>query len=63
VRQQNAVLAVGKSIVDRSSRTNVGQLMLAYGGGGHEAANICQVENERADEVLGGIVARINQEG
>ena len=48
LRQQNTVFAVGKSIVDRSSRTNVGELMLAYGGGGHDAAGTCQVANAGA---------------
>jgi len=63
LRKQNTVFATGKSIIDRSSRTNVGELMLAYGGGGHEAAGTCQVENERADEVLAELVARINRDG
>jgi hypothetical protein len=35
LRQQNTVLATGKSIIDRSSSTDVGELMLEYGGGGH----------------------------
>ncbi len=43
LKQQNTVFAVGKSIVDRSSNTNVGALMLEYGGGGHEAAGSCQI--------------------
>ena len=47
LRQQNTVFAVGKSIVDRSSTVNVGALMLAHGGGGHEAAGTCQIANER----------------
>jgi len=51
------------SILDRSSRTNVGELMLAYGGGGHEAAGTCQVANEDAERVLGELVARINADG
>jgi nanoRNase/pAp phosphatase (c-di-AMP/oligoRNAs hydrolase) len=63
LRQLNTVFATGKSIVDRSSRTDVGELMLAYGGGGHEAAGTCQIENGRADEVLMELVARINQDG
>lgn len=33
VNRQNTVFAVGKSIINRSSRTNVGALMLQYGGG------------------------------
>src|SRR6187455_1845606 len=51
LKQQNTVFAVGKSILDRSSRTNVGALMLEYGGGGHNAAGTCQVENADAADV------------
>jgi nanoRNase/pAp phosphatase (c-di-AMP/oligoRNAs hydrolase) len=63
LRQQNTVFATGKSIIDRGSRTNVGELMLSYGGGGHEAAGTCQVENEDAVRVLGELVGRITSEG
>ena len=56
---QNTVFATGKSIFDRSSTTNVGDLMLEYGGGGHAAAGTCQVDNERADEVLAELIDRI----
>jgi nanoRNase/pAp phosphatase (c-di-AMP/oligoRNAs hydrolase) len=63
LKQQNTVFAVGKSIVDRSSRTNVGALMLEHGGGGHEAAGTCQIENERAATVQAELIARINADG
>jgi nanoRNase/pAp phosphatase (c-di-AMP/oligoRNAs hydrolase) len=63
LRQQNTVFATGKSIIDRGSRTNIGELMLSYGGGGHEAAGTCQVENEDAVRVLGELVGRITSEG
>ncbi|WP_174874081.1 exopolyphosphatase [Vogesella oryzae] len=63
LNQQNTVLATGKSIIDRSSRSNIGALMLEYGGGGHEAAGTCQVSNDAAAEVLQKLVARINAEG
>jgi nanoRNase/pAp phosphatase (c-di-AMP/oligoRNAs hydrolase) len=63
LKQQNTVFATGKSIVDRTSRTNVGALMLEYGGGGHEAAGTCQVANEDAERVLGELIARINADG
>lgn len=61
--KQNTVFAVGKSILDRSSRTNIGALMLEFGGGGHAAAGTCQVANDRADEVEKTLIARINAEG
>jgi nanoRNase/pAp phosphatase (c-di-AMP/oligoRNAs hydrolase) len=63
LKQQNTVFATGKSIIDRTSRTNVGALMLEYGGGGHEAAGTCQVANEDADRVLGELIQRINADG
>jgi len=63
LRQQNTVFATGKSILDRGSRTNVGELMLSYGGGGHQAAGTCQVENDDAARVLGELVERITTDG
>ena len=59
LRQQNTVLAVGRSIIDRSSQLDIGSLMLAHGGGGHEAAGTCQVENDQAEAVLEDIVSTI----
>ena len=63
VQKQNTVLATGKSILDRSSKTNVGELMLAYGGGGHHAAGTCQVENDQAAAVLQKLITQINLDG
>lgn len=63
VQKRNTVFATGKSILDRSSRTNVGMLMLEYDGGGHQAAGTCQVENDRAESTLQELVARINADG
>lgn len=63
LKNQNTVFATGKSILNRTSKTNIGALMLEYGGGGHENAGTCQVDNERAEEVLGALIHRINAEG
>ena len=63
VQKQNTVFATGKSILDRSSKTNVGELMLQYGGGGHNAAGTCQVDNERAQDVLTALIKQINADG
>jgi nanoRNase/pAp phosphatase (c-di-AMP/oligoRNAs hydrolase) len=59
LKQQNTVFAVGRSILDRSSRVDIGTLMLAYGGGGHEAAGTCQIGNDRAEAVLAELVLNI----
>lgn len=63
LKQQNTVFAVGKSILNRSSNTNVGELCLDYGGGGHLNAGTCQVENEQAEAALQAIITRINADG
>lgn len=63
VQKQNTVFATGKSILDRSSKTNVGELMLKYGGGGHAAAGTCQVDNDEAAAKLKEITAQINADG
>ena len=62
-QKQNTVFAVGKSILDRSSRTDIGELMLTFGGGGHVAAGTCQVENDKAAAVLDELIELINQDG
>jgi len=60
--QQNTVFATGKSIFDRSSNTNIGELMLKYGGGGHQAAGTCQVDNDKAEQVLQELIEAINSD-
>lgn len=63
LKQQNTVFATGKSIFDRSSTTNVGELMLKYGGGGHQAAGTCQVENSQAEVTLQALIKQITSDG
>lgn len=63
LKRQNTVFAVGKSILDRSSQTDVGELMLSYGGGGHSAAGTCQVPNEDAVRVQAELIAQLNADG
>jgi nanoRNase/pAp phosphatase (c-di-AMP/oligoRNAs hydrolase) len=63
VQKQNTVFATGKSILDRSSKTNVGELMLKYGGGGHQAAGTCQIANDQADSTLQALIDQINADG
>ncbi len=63
LKKQNTVFAVGKSIFDRSSKTNVGELMLSMGGGGHQVAGTCQVPNDQAESVLQSLTERINLDG
>ena len=62
-QKQNTVFAIGKSILDRSSNTHVGKLCLEYGGGGHSAAGTCQVDNDKAEQVLGELIQKITADG
>ena len=60
LKKQNTVFAIGKSIVNKSSTVNIGELCLAYGGGGHQNAGTCQVENDVANETLNEITEKIH---
>ncbi|WP_137938370.1 exopolyphosphatase [Chitinivorax sp. B] len=57
--KQNTVFATGASIVNRSPHINIGELMLAYGGGGHANAGTCQVDNHNADSTLREVAMKI----
>lgn len=57
--QQNCVISVGHSIINRTSKVDVGSLLLKYGGGGHTKVGTCQVDYDRTEEVLAAIKAKI----
>lgn len=61
--RQNTVLAIGKSILNKTSRTDVGATCLSYGGGGHNAAGTCQVDNLKSDELLDEVISKLNKDG
>ena len=61
--KQNIVFSTGKSIINKSSKTNIGELMLSYGGGGHKAAGGCQIDIEDSKKVLEELIEKINQDG
>ncbi|MBN2795019.1 MAG: exopolyphosphatase [Clostridia bacterium] len=58
-QKQNTVFTVGKSIINRSSDVNIGEIMLSYGGGGHKNAGTCQVSHEDADRVLNELLVKL----
>lgn len=62
LKKQNTVFAVGKSIINRSSDTNIGELMLEYNGGGHKNAGTCQVANDKAEMVRAELIQKINMD-
>jgi nanoRNase/pAp phosphatase (c-di-AMP/oligoRNAs hydrolase) len=61
--KQNIVLTCGHSIVNRTSKTDVGSLMLKYGGGGHRQVGTCQVPVDDATKILEEITDRMNADG
>ena len=58
-QRQNTVIAVGKSILNRTSTADIGALMLSYGGGGHANAGTCQVPHDDADRVVEEIIGHL----
>lgn len=61
--QQNCVFACGHSIINRTSKTDTGKLMLQYGGGGHQAAGTCQIPYGQADQVLQELIDTMTKNG
>lgn len=56
LKQQNVVLTVGHSILNRTCTADIGTLMLSYGGGGHLRVGTCQVPTERAEKAIAEVV-------
>lgn len=63
VRKQNVVITLGHSILKRNCKTNVGKLMLEYGGGGHDNVGTCQIPLAKAEEVVQALIKRITAAG
>ena len=59
-RKQNTAVMIGKSIVNKASQVDIGELCLKYGGGGHHNAGTCQLENDTVDAQLPDIIAALN---
>ncbi len=59
-RKQNTAVMIGKSIVNKGSNVDIGELCLKYGGGGHRNAGTCQLDNDKVDAELPNIIAALN---
>jgi nanoRNase/pAp phosphatase (c-di-AMP/oligoRNAs hydrolase) len=59
-RKQNTAVMIGKSIVNKGSNVDIGELCLKYGGGGHHNAGTCQLDNDVVDEKLPEIIRALN---
>jgi len=56
-------IQVGHSILNRTCRTNVGDMLAGFGGGGHEGAGTAQPARADADRVLGEVIALLHRNG
>jgi len=55
------IFSVGKSIINRTSNANIGDIMLSYGGGGHRAAGACHKDDpEEAERVFKEILIALS---
>ncbi len=59
-RKQNTAVMIGKSIVNKVSPVDIGELCLKYGGGGHHNAGTCQLDNDVVDAELPAIIDALN---
>ncbi len=55
------VLAMGKSILNRTNPVDVGAICLQHGGGGHAAAGTCQIPASEADALVPSIVQSLDE--
>jgi nanoRNase/pAp phosphatase (c-di-AMP/oligoRNAs hydrolase) len=61
--KENVVITLGHSIFKKDCKTDVGALMLQYGGGGHRPAGTCQVAIDDADRIIKEIVDKLVDNG
>jgi len=59
-KKQNTAVMIGKSIVNKGSNVDIGDLCLKYGGGGHKNAGTCQLANDVVDLELPSIIEALN---
>jgi nanoRNase/pAp phosphatase (c-di-AMP/oligoRNAs hydrolase) len=62
-KNEFVVCAVGHSIFNRTSKTDVGVLMDRFGGGGHRGAGTCQLPLADAEEKIAAILETIKKDG
>jgi nanoRNase/pAp phosphatase (c-di-AMP/oligoRNAs hydrolase) len=57
--KKNCSIAVGYSIVNRTSTVNVAHILLSYGGGGHNTVGTCQINYDDCDRVIGELIEKL----
>jgi len=61
--REHVAAAVGHSIFNRTSRTNVGELMSRFGGGGHKGAGTCLLPAATAEAQIAQMLAALKKDG
>jgi len=61
--RRDVVFACGHSVLNRTSRTNVGALMLKHGGGGHDQVGTCRASVDDAERVCEELIAQLHADG
>lgn len=54
-------VAVGHSVLNRTSKVDVGAVMLKFGGGGHRVVGTCQFDNEHMDAKVPELIEEIEK--
>jgi len=57
--KSNVAITVGHSIINRTSKVDVGSMLLKYGGGGHKQVGTCQVTYEDSEKVISEILEKV----
>jgi nanoRNase/pAp phosphatase (c-di-AMP/oligoRNAs hydrolase) len=60
--KENTVFSVGYSIINLTSKMDVGKLMSKFNGGGHKRVGTCQVAIEDSDRILDEMLTIILKE-
>jgi len=61
--RERIAVSAGRSILNRSSRANIGVLMSLHGGGGHAGAGACLLAPATADARIAEIVGALKRNG
>jgi hypothetical protein len=61
--RERVAVSAGRSILNRSSKANIGVLMSLYGGGGHAGAGACLLPPATADKQIAEIVGALKRNG
>ncbi|MCX6580444.1 MAG: exopolyphosphatase [Candidatus Aminicenantes bacterium] len=62
-KKQNIVITCGANVISRTAKTDIGKMLLNYGGGGHPSVGSCQVPIEDWQRVRDEIVAQLKADG